>query len=145
MLQISTEGGTTRLPLRDGVVRVGRSADNDVVLGDEPAASRYHAELTVAGNVWTVRDCESRNGTYLNGERVASEVKVKVGDVVSVREKNADYTLFKLVLDATSGRAVPEWLTVEKDNLRGSVAAIPTREQIDTPVAERLIVELYSK
>jgi len=82
----------------------------------------------------------------VNGKTVnIPSYQVKLGDVISVREKNTDYTLFKLVLDATSGRAVPDWLTVEKDNFRGSVVAIPNRDQIDAPVAETLIVELYSK
>ena len=82
----------------------------------------------------------------VNGKKVnMPSFIVKVGDVVSVREKNTDLTLFKLVLDATSGRAVPDWLSVEKDNFRGTVLAVPNRDQIDTPVAETLIVELYSK
>jgi len=82
----------------------------------------------------------------VNGKTVnIPSYQVKVGDVVSVREKNADMTLFKLVLDATAGRAVPEWLSVEKDNYRGTVLAVPNRDQIDAPVNETLIVELYSK
>ena len=82
----------------------------------------------------------------INGKRVnIPSYQVKVGDVVSIREKSADSTLFKLVFDATDSRVVPEWLSVEKDNFRGTVVAAPNRDQIDTPVSETLIVELYSK
>lgn len=82
----------------------------------------------------------------VNGKRVnIPSYQVKVGDEISVREKSKDLNLFKLVLDATANRAVPEWLHVEKDNLKGTVDALPTREQIDVPVADTLIVELYSK
>jgi len=82
----------------------------------------------------------------VNGKRVnIPSYQVKVGDVVSIREKSADSTLFKLVFDATDSRVVPEWLSVEKDNFRGMVVAAPNRDQIDTPVSETLIVELYSK
>ena len=82
----------------------------------------------------------------VNGKSVnIPSYQVKVGDVVSIREKSADLNLFRLVLDATSGRVVPEWLSVEKDNFRGTVTAVPNRDQIDAPVSETLIVELYSK
>jgi len=82
----------------------------------------------------------------VNGKTVnIPSYQVKVGDVVSVREKSTDLTLFKLVLDATESRIVPEWLSVEKDNFRGTVVAAPNRDQIDAPVSETLIVELYSK
>jgi len=82
----------------------------------------------------------------VNGKKVnIPSFQVKAGDTISVREKSTDLTLFKLVLDATESRVVPEWLSVEKDNFRGTVLAVPTREQIDCPVSETLIVELYSK
>ena len=49
------------------------------------------------------------------------------------------------ILDATSGRVVPEWLEADAEALKGSVKAVPTRDIIDVPVNEMLIVELYSK
>ena len=82
----------------------------------------------------------------VNGKRVnIPSYQVKVGDVISVREKSTDLNRFKLVFDATASRVVPEWLSVEKDNFRGTVTAVPNRDQIDVPVAETFIVELYSK
>ena len=50
-----------------------------------------------------------------------------------------------MILDVTAGRLVPAWLEVDQENLKGTVKALPTREEIDVPVDEMLIVELYSK
>jgi len=71
--------------------------------------------------------------------------RVKAGDVVTVREKSKDLQRFKDVLDVTSSRIVPEWLSADHENLSGTVLNLPSREQIDVPVNEMLIVELYSK
>ncbi len=70
---------------------------------------------------------------------------VKAGDVIEIREKSKGSDRYKQVLEATSGRVVPEWLEADADALKGSVKAIPTRDIIDVPVDEMLIVELYSK
>ena len=70
---------------------------------------------------------------------------VKAGDVIEVKEKCKSSQRFKDVLEVTGGRIVPAWLDVDAENLRGTVSALPTREEIDVPVNEMLIVELYSK
>ena len=70
---------------------------------------------------------------------------IKAGDVIEIREKSKDSTRYKLVLDATAGRIVPEWLDVDAEALKGSIKELPAREIIDVPVDEMLIVELYSK
>lgn len=70
---------------------------------------------------------------------------VKAGDVVEVMEKAKSSQRYKDVLEVTSGRMVPAWLDVDQENLRGTVKELPTREEIDVPVNEMLIVELYSK
>ena len=70
---------------------------------------------------------------------------VKAGDVVEIREKNKGDNHYKLILDVTAGRLIPAWLEVDQENLKGTVKALPTREEIDVPVDEMLIVELYSK
>ena len=72
---------------------------------------------------------------------------VKPGDSIAVSEKakNKAAQRFKDVLESTSGRAVPAWLTADSENLTGTVNEYPTRDQIDVPVNEVLIVELYSK
>ena len=70
---------------------------------------------------------------------------VKAGDTIEIKEKNKSSQRYKDVLDATAGRVVPEWLEADSDNLKGAVQNLPTREVIDVPVDEMLIVELYSK
>ena len=70
---------------------------------------------------------------------------VKVGDVIEVKEKAKSAQRYKDVLEVTSGRLIPAWLDVDQENLKGVVKELPTRDEIDVPVNEVLIVELYSK
>ena len=70
---------------------------------------------------------------------------IKVGDVIEVKEKCKANSRFKSVQETTAGRMVPAWLDVDHENLRGTVKELPTRDEIDVPVNEMLIVELYSK
>ena len=70
---------------------------------------------------------------------------IKAGDVVEIREKSKGDTRYKLILEVTAGRLVPAWLDVDQEALKGVVKALPAREEIDVPVDEMLIVELYSK
>ena len=70
---------------------------------------------------------------------------VKAGDVIEVREKSKGLQRFKDIVEVTGGRLVPEWLDVDLEKLQGTVKELPSREQIDVPVDEMLIVELYSK
>ena len=71
--------------------------------------------------------------------------QVKAGDVIAVKEKHQDCVRYKDVLEVTAGRLVPEWLDADQEKLCGTVKQLPSREMIDVPVAEMLIVELYSK
>jgi small subunit ribosomal protein S4 len=70
---------------------------------------------------------------------------IKAGDVIEVKESAKNIQRFKDISEITAGRLVPEWLDVNKENLQGSVKELPSREVIDVPVDEMLIVELYSK
>ena len=70
---------------------------------------------------------------------------VKAGDVVEVREKSKNIQRFKDISEITAGRLTPDWVDVDKEALKGTVSQLPKREQIDVPVNEMLIVELYSK
>ena len=70
---------------------------------------------------------------------------VKAGDVIEVREKSKSLQRFKDITEVTAGRTTPEWVDVDAENLKGTVKELPSREQIDVPVDEMLIVELYSK
>jgi len=70
---------------------------------------------------------------------------VKAGDVISIKEKHKSAQRYKDILEVTGGRTVPSWLEADHENLTGTVKEIPTRDLIDTPVNETMIVELYSK
>ena len=82
----------------------------------------------------------------VNGKLVQiASYRVKAGDVVQITDKAKSLQRYKDILETTSGRLVPEWLDVDTDNMKGTVKELPAREQIDVPVDEMLIVELYSK
>ncbi len=70
---------------------------------------------------------------------------VKAGDVIEIREKSRNDQRYKDILEVTEGRLVPEWLEADREKMSGTVKELPTREMIDVPVNEVLIVELYSK
>ena len=70
---------------------------------------------------------------------------VKAGDTIEIKENAKSSQRYKYILEVTAGRLVPEWLDVDQENLKGEVKELPTREMIDVPVDEMLIVELYSK
>ncbi len=70
---------------------------------------------------------------------------VKAGDVIEIRESKKDSVRYKEIIETAGGRLIPAWLDVDQENLKGTVKALPTREEIDVPVDEMLIVELYSK
>ena len=70
---------------------------------------------------------------------------IKAGDVIEIKEKAKSLQRYKEITEVTGGRLVPEWMDVDMENLKGTIKNLPTREMIDVPVDEMLIVELYSK
>jgi small subunit ribosomal protein S4 len=70
---------------------------------------------------------------------------VKIGDVIQVRERSRKVQVILDAAETVVRRGIPAWLEVEKDALRGTVKAYPTREELTMPIREQLIVELYSK
>ena len=82
----------------------------------------------------------------VNGKQVnIPSYLVKAGDTVEIKESCKGSDRYKSVLETTAGRLVPEWLESDQENLKGVVKELPTRDMIDVPVNEMLIVELYSK
>ena len=82
----------------------------------------------------------------VNGRRVnIPSFQVKAGDVIAVCEKSRSLEKFKTVIEANSFRTAPQWLDLDRDNAQGRVINLPEREDIDLPIEEHLIVELYSK
>lgn len=82
----------------------------------------------------------------VNGKQVnIPSYLLKAGDTVEIKEKHKSSPRYKGILEVTGGRLVPGWIDVDAENLKGTVKALPTREEIDVPVDEMLIVELYNK
>ncbi len=82
----------------------------------------------------------------VNGKKVnIPSLLVRVGDVVEVRERSRKIQLIQDSLDAVVRRGVPQWLDLEKDNLKGVIKSLPVREDLTMPMQEQLVVELYSK
>jgi small subunit ribosomal protein S4 len=82
----------------------------------------------------------------VNGKQVnIPSYLCKAGDVIEIREKSKSLQRYKDIVEVTGGRLFPEWIDCDIEALKGTVKALPTRAQIDVPVDEMLIVELYSK
>ena len=99
------------------------------------AASRKEARQLVNHGHFTI-----------NGKKASiPSMLVKVNDVIQVKEKSKELAKFQEIKEQAAYKTPPEWLSVDVENLTGRVLAYPVREQIDTPVNEQLIVELYSR
>lgn len=119
----------------DNLLRILESRLDNVVYRVGFASSRAEARQLVG------------HGHYeVNGKRVdIASYLLKAGDVVSICEKSRASEKIKAVVEANSARPVPEWIDVDRNNLSAKIIALPTREQIEAPVEEQLIVEFYSK
>ena len=92
------------------------------------------------------RQVVSHKHVTVNGKIVnIPSYKVNAGDVIEIKEKSKSLQRFKDINEANAHLTVPAWLEVESEKLSGKVLQLPLREQIDVPVNETLIVELYSK
>lgn len=119
----------------ENLLRLLESRLDNVVYRLGFAASRDEARQLVRHGHFTV-----------DGRRVnIPSFRVRPGAVVAVGEKSRDLTTIKAALISSSKIEIPGWLEVDVEKLQGKVLSLPTREQIDAPVREQLIVELYSK
>lgn len=92
------------------------------------------------------RQIVRHNHIRINGKKVnIPSYQVKIGDVIEIKEDNKTMQRFKDILESTASAVVPEWISTDSDSLKLKVNNFPTREQIDIPVHETLIVELYSR
>ena len=102
--------------------------------------------LGFAGTRKEARQIVDHKFVTVNGKQVnIPSYLVKAGDVIEIKEKNKNIQRMKDIVEVTGGRLVPDWLEVDAEKLQGTVKELPSREQIDVPVDEMLIVELYSK
>ena len=108
---------------------------DNVIFRSGLARTRREARQIVGHRLITV------NGKVVN----IPSYLVSAGDVVEVRESKKSLQRFKDIFEVTGGRMVPSWLDVDSEKLKATVKQLPQREEIDVPVNEMLIVELYSK
>ena len=102
--------------------------------------------LGLANSRRSARQMVNHGHVNVNGKRVSiASYTAKVGDVVEVRNNAVSRQLGTRGLAATQITAVPDWVTLDKDNFKGEVKRIPTREEIAPIVNEQLIIELYSR
>ena len=119
----------------DNLLKILESRLDNVVYRVGFASSRAEARQLVGHGHFEV-----------NGKRVdIASYLLRAGDVVSICEKSRSSEKIKAVVEANSARPVPQWIDVDREQLTAKVIALPTREQIEAPVDEQLIVEFYSK
>ncbi len=102
--------------------------------------------LGFAGSRNQARHLSRHNHFLLNGHKVnVPSLQVKVGDVITLREKSREVEVIKESLSAMARRGVPTWLELNQEAFTGTVKAVPNRDELTMPIQEQLIVELYSK
>ena len=99
------------------------------------ATSRPEARQLVRHGHFTVNGSKVNIPSYLT----------KLGDTIAVVEKSKSSPKMKAIVDITSGKTIPKWLELDAENLTSKIVALPSREDVDLPLKENLIVELYSK
>ena len=123
----------------------GMTGDNLMILL-ESRLDNVVFRLGLARTRKEARQIVDHKHVLVNGKQVnIPSYLVKAGDVIEIKEKNKGSQRYKDILEVTGGRMVPAWLEVEQEALKGVVKELPTRDEIDVPVNEVLIVELYSK
>ena len=119
----------------DNLLRILESRLDNVVYRVGFASSRKEARQLVGHGHFEV-----------NGKRVdIASYLLKAGDVVTVCEKARGLEKMKAIIEANGARPVPQWIDVDREALTAKVIVLPNRDQIDAPVEDQLIVELYSK
>lgn len=119
----------------DNLLKILESRLDNVVYRSGFASSRAEARQLVGHGHFEV-----------NGSRVdIASYLLKAGDVVAVCDKSRSSEKMKAVIEANGSKPVPEWIDVDREKLTAKVIALPTREQIEAPVDEQLIVEFYSR
>ncbi len=119
----------------ENLLQILESRLDNVVYRLDLATSRPEARQLVRHGHFTVNGQKVNIPSYL----------IKVGDVIALKDKSKDSPKIKAINDIAGGRVVPKWLEFDAENLTGKVLSLPAREDIDLPVKEHLIVELYSK
>lgn len=119
----------------ENLLRILESRLDNVVYRAGFATSRAEARQLVRHGHFTINGSKVNIPSYLVSEN----------DVIAIKEKSRNSEKIKNILEVTEGKIVPKWLDVNRDTLEAKVVSLATREDIDLPLEEHLIVELYSK
>ena len=123
--------------------RHGKTGENLMILL-ETRLDNVVFRLGFAASSKEARQLVTPGHFTVNGHKAdIPSMEVKAGDIIAVKEKSQKSPKFKEIKEMSI--TVPAWMSVDVDKLEGKVVAVPRREEIDTPIAEHLIVELYSK
>lgn len=142
--------GVLEKPFRNNFLRAkklkyGTTGENMLILL-ELRLDNVIFRLGLARTRKEARQIVDHKMVLVNGKQVnIPSYTVSVGDKIEIKENKKSIQRIKDVLEATNGRIVPEWLEADRENLTATVKNVPTRDQIDVPVDEVFIVELYSK
>jgi len=146
-IEVWTLSGRTQVELRDDRVTVGKGEENDLVLGDDPTASRLHAVLERFPAGWCVTDLGSSNGTFLNGERTWAQQRLRHGDEVRIGRTRL---LFRNSSDVghpvTESEAdCPPLTPRELDVLVVLCRPLLARDLFTEPAVKQHLINLYAK
>jgi small subunit ribosomal protein S4 len=119
----------------ENLLRILESRLDNVIYRLGLATSRPEARQLVRHGHFTV------NGKKVN----IPSYQLKAGDIISVKETSKNSSKFKAITEIAGSKVIPQWLEFDAANLTGRVVSLPSREEIDLPIKEHLIVELYSK
>ena len=142
-VEITRQGARDFMVLRNSTVSLGRGRDNDIVI-DEHSVSRLHALLECRPGGWCLRDLGSRNGTYINGERVVAERALRDKDEIRVGAAHLIYRQDQndaRYAETTEQQPPPQLTRRERDVLLALFKAAETNEMFVEPASTRKIAE----
>ena len=123
----------------------GKTGDNLLILVERRLDNAVY-RLGFANTRREARQLVNHGHFTVNGQRVdIPSYLVKPGEVIALKETSRSKEKFKASLEANGSRPAPKWLDFDQNNLVAKVVALPAREDVDLPIEEHLIVELYSK
>jgi pSer/pThr/pTyr-binding forkhead associated (FHA) protein len=143
-LEVWRPKGADLVELEADRITVGRSAGNDIVLADDGQVSRVHAVLERLAGSWSVRDVSSRNGTFVNGNRVSGEARIGAGDEIRIGRTRIVLRAERTPDDPglTEAQAPPPQLTPrERDVLIALFKPMTSSEMFTEPASTRQIAQ----
>ena len=127
-------------------VRMPGKAGDNLLIQLENRLDNVVFRLGYAATRREARQMVNHGHFTVNGKKVnIPSYQVKPGMIIALKESSRGIERFKMNLEANAYHVIPKWLEFDANNMIGKVVAVPTREDIDLPVEERLIIELYSK